>query len=61
MQIIVVVSSCVNFPVDLSRGVDHTKINYKDFYNLFIKASAFLQITIEVLSIIGQPELIEKN
>lgn len=55
------VSIWVNFPEDLSRKVDHTKINYKVFYNLFSKASAYLQITIGVLSIIGQPEVIEKT
>lgn len=54
------VSVWVNFPEDLPR-VDHTKINYKVCYNLFSKASAYLQITIGVLSIIAQPEVIEKT
>lgn len=55
------VSVWVNFPEDLPRRVDCTKINYKVCYNLFSKASAYLQITIGVLSIIAQPEVIEKT
>lgn len=61
IQIIVLVSIWVNFPEDLPRGVDCTKINYKVFYNLFSKASAYLQITIGILSIIAQPEVTEKT
>lgn len=55
------VSIWVGFPEDLSGRVGHTKIHYKVFCNFFSKASAYLQITIGVLSIIGQPEVTEKT